>query len=254
MARILNTKQISFAICKIINEAQERVCIITPYISLQQGNNEWSSVMEALINASKRDVHIIIICRSFDHEIESTPKDKYVRRQQDKQFAAIKKMQEIMYNSQKLLHIHYCPYLHAKCYFNEKDTVVPSMNLTISSLAENKELGILLKNGEDDELLKQLHLYINDICKVCSPRIAYVNPQGEFKNRRRKIELYGHCIYCGREIAFSEDEYICSSCKPEIDRGYQPPKRYCHLCGEPATYKEVRPGHPFHYNCWKSLQ
>ena len=258
MARVLNTTQISFAICKIIKEAQERVCIITPYISLQTWRHEWSSVMEALIDASKRNVHVIIICRSFNHEIENTSNDKYVdslRKQQDKQLEAIEKMKEIMFNSEELLHIHYCPYLHAKCYFNEKDTIIPSMNLTMSSLAnENKELGILLKKGEDDELLRQLHLYINDICKICRPKITYINPQGEFKKRRRKLEKYGHCIYCGREIAFSEEEYICSSCKPEIERGYQPPKRYCHLCGESATYKEVRPGHPFHYNCWKSLQ
>lgn len=257
MARILNTTQISRGICKIINEAQNWICIITPYISLEKGKEEWTSVMEALIQASERGIHVIIICRSFKDDIQKASNDYFansLKKQQDLQFKALEKMREIMNASKDLLHIHYCPYLHAKCYFNEKDTIIPSMNLTISSLAENKELGILLKRGEDDELLKQLHLYINDICKSCHPKISWINTKGEFHKSRKVKEVLGHCIYCGAEIIFSEKDTVCSSCKPEIERGWTPSDRYCHLCGEPASCKEVRIGHPFHYYCWKSLQ
>lgn len=258
MARMLNTDQINFAISKIIREAKERVCIITPYIGLQTWRVEWSSVMTALREAGERNIHVIIICRSFNDEIQDATVDFYrnsLIEQQKRQQEALDKIKEILPNSKKILHVHYCPYLHAKCFFNEKDTVISSMNLTVSSVAnENMELGVLLKNGEDDELLQQLHLYINDICEKCCPEMHWVNSHGDFQKGKKAKDLRGHCIYCGRTISFNEENPVCASCKYEVDKGYKFPNRYCHLCGEPVTHREINQGYLFHYYCWKSLQ
>ncbi|MGZ8557454.1 MAG: hypothetical protein ACXWWC_03940 [Chitinophagaceae bacterium] len=46
--------------------------------------------------------------------------------------------------------------LHAKCYFNEKEAIITSMNLYMFSEQNNVEMGIYISKEKDEELYKQV--------------------------------------------------------------------------------------------------
>lgn len=53
--------------------------------------------------------------------------------------------------------------LHAKCYFNEKEAIITSMNLYMFSQQNNVEMGIYISKEKDEELYKQVATEVDRI-------------------------------------------------------------------------------------------
>src|SRR5436189_4033670 len=53
--------------------------------------------------------------------------------------------------------------LHAKCYYNESEAIITSMNLFMFSQQNNVEMGIYISKEKDEELYRQL---TNEVDKI----------------------------------------------------------------------------------------
>ena len=129
MAEFLTTADISARLQKIIREADERLVLISPYLKVNP------RIRELLEQKSRTKTHVRIIYgkRELPPEerewIDSVPAIELCFRQS----------------------------LHAKCYLNEKEAILTSMNLYQFSEQNNDEMGIVVTNNLWDDKDRELY-------------------------------------------------------------------------------------------------
>ena len=129
MAEFLTTADISARLQTIIREADERLVLISPYLKVNP------RIRELLEQKSRTKTHVRIIYgkRELPPEerkwIDSVPEIELCFRQS----------------------------LHAKCYLNEKEAILTSMNLHQFSEQHNDEMGIVVTNNLWDEKDRALY-------------------------------------------------------------------------------------------------
>lgn len=124
MAKILTTVGNSFHIEEIIKNADKILTFVTPFLKLS------NNLIERIQDADKKGVQITLIYGKS--ELLKSEKDKLLK----------------LTN----IEVYFYQNLHAKCYFNENEMIITSMNLYEFSERNNREMGILL-NEDDDKLL-----------------------------------------------------------------------------------------------------
>ena len=154
MAEFLTTADISARLQKIIREADERLVLISPYLKLNP------RIRELLEQKSRTKTHVRIIYgkRELPPEerkwIDSVPAIELCFRQS----------------------------LHAKCYLNEKEAILTSMNLYQFSEQNNDEMGIVVTNNlwddKDRELYKRISAQAEEIAYF-SQKIREVPRSGQ---------------------------------------------------------------------------
>ena len=100
MAKFLRTKKIASCLEDIIIQAEEYLIIVSPYLQLSE------TFYDRLYQADQRSVEIIIIYG----------KDDLKKKEWDK-------LKEL-----KSTTVYFMPNLHAKCYYNEFEMIISSMN------------------------------------------------------------------------------------------------------------------------------
>ena len=122
--KFLTTLEASAKVEKIIREAKKELTIITPFLKLS------NLFLERFRDADIRGVRIKLV---------------YGKRELDS---------EEQNNLEQLnnLELYFCEYLHAKCYFNEHQMVITSLNLYDYSIKNNREMGVYIKKGENEKL------------------------------------------------------------------------------------------------------
>jgi phosphatidylserine/phosphatidylglycerophosphate/cardiolipin synthase-like enzyme len=134
---LLSTTEISLEIERIISEANEFIIIISPYLKI---NNRLKTKMSECFNRCKTSILVY--------------RDDY-----------LKKYELNWLKDHSGLKIFLVKTLHAKCYLNEKNAVITSMNLQDYSQINNHELGVKMNPKEDREnfikLMKEIGLIIN---------------------------------------------------------------------------------------------
>src|SRR5579871_3031672 len=128
MADLLTTKEILAALDNIIKKAEKYLCIFTYNIKIDQ------SYLTRLRNASKRGIKITIVFGVDNGD--------------DKILDELLSMSNCM--------VYFKEYLHAKFYYNEKELLVGSMNLSEASAKNNFELGVYFKGEEYIEAIKKV--------------------------------------------------------------------------------------------------
>lgn len=123
MARFLTATDTSAAIERIIATAEQEVTIISAYVFPKLIH------MERLMEASRRGVRVVLV---------------FGKKQLDA------KVEEELLKIPTLV-LYYMQQLHAKCYLNEREAAIASMNLLNSPKAENREMGVLLDQRGDRE-------------------------------------------------------------------------------------------------------
>jgi hypothetical protein len=122
MVQFLNTASAYSEIENIVNRADKRVVLVSPYIRLSR------LLYQRLYHASEnRNINITIVCRKKDLKQE--------------ELAALNKITR--------LEIINLPNLHAKCFFNEKSMVISSLNLYEYTQTNNREMGVLLTQEKE---------------------------------------------------------------------------------------------------------
>jgi len=129
MAEFLDTQGVSYYLKRLINNSTDKLYLISPYLQL---NNQLKLALE---DRHKFSIDIIII---YGKVSDINPNDS----------GWLQSMPGI-----KLL---FHKDLHAKCYFNEKEAIITSMNLYMFSQQNNVEMGIYISRENDEELYKQV--------------------------------------------------------------------------------------------------
>jgi hypothetical protein len=122
MAKFLTTRGIIHNIEELIEKAQKEVFIVTPYIKFS------STLFDRVRRCSNKGINIIVIYGKAELN--------------DREEKLLKELN---------CDIFYKENLHAKCYANEKEAIVTSLNLHSYSEAHNEEMGVLLDGRQDKE-------------------------------------------------------------------------------------------------------
>ena len=222
MAEFLTREGIVNHIERIIELAEKEIVLISPYIN---ADNE----TKKLIENTKRSVTIHVI---------------YGKREELRQ-------NEREFFDERSVKLSYRKNLHAKCYLNEKEAILTSMNLYVYSQRNNEEMGILVSRKDDPELYEAIHRqameWKEDSSGVTSTARGRENAEAARTQRMAtpvlKAQKNGYCIRCKTDIS-------ASRAKPYCDRHYaiwsefsnkKHKEKYCHICGNEHTTSMLRP-------------
>ena len=153
--------------------------------------------------------------------------------------------------------------LHAKCYLNEKKALLTSMNLYKYSQENNDEMGILVSREDD----RKLYLEIYDQAmnwKTASSQVA-IDKNDKTKSESRKARTKpgpapekptdGFCIRCIDVLPANTAQPYCKSCFRSWNRfknkAYE--EKYCHTCGNEHAASFGKPVCPACYRKYKDM-
>jgi len=90
--------------------------------------------------------------------------------------------------------VSFCKNLHAKCYINESECIISSLNLYEFSQVNNNEMGILVRKYEDNEVFKDAYeeaqriIRISDEVRITLDEVkAEASPVLEIKESEEEI-------------------------------------------------------------------
>ncbi len=155
--------------------------------------------------------------------------------------------------------------LHAKCYLNENEALLTSMNLHEFSQQNNDEMGILVSRKRDRELYDKIH---EDAMRIVtgSEEIVLVTGAGDKdpEDGRERLEKRdqretpgtpseGFCIRCGGGLPASPLRPYCKRCytdwKEFENSEYE--ENYCHTCGNGCETTLLK---PLCFACYKKYK
>lgn len=237
MAKFLKTTTISSHLEDIINNAKEKLYLISPYLQI-------NSQLKLLLDDTTRRYIKTCIVYGKEKDLNYSDKDW---------IDSIPRIRLYFYNS-----------LHAKCYINEKEAIVTSMNLYTYSQQNNCEMGIYITLKDDPELYNDVLTEAERIIRQ-SEEIQKPKKNNKAENRdvnkwhskqdfKEKIH-YGYCIRTGIEIPFNPSSPLSfkafSSWAKFSDEYY--PEKYCHFSGE-ESHGETNYAKPILKKNWKDAQ
>jgi phosphatidylserine/phosphatidylglycerophosphate/cardiolipin synthase-like enzyme len=138
-------------------------------------------------------------------------------------------------------------HLHAKCYLNESEALVTSMNLYEFSQQHNEEMGILVRKEDDVDLYEKIYEeasrlirsskeYLIEVKEVKQESKPAAKPKSGTKKPAPKKDsaATAHCVRCNTLIPFSMDRPLCDTHHKSWGRYKNPdyPEKYCHSCGK----------------------
>lgn len=248
MPKFLNRFAVSEELQKIITEASEYLCLISPYIKL----NHWTRESLSTHLSDKQFKLIIVYGKNEDNKAKSLS-------DYDLDFF------KSFYN----VEIRYHKRLHAKIYANENKCLLTSMNLHDYSMNENIEFGILTQSKALDiigAVGKSLNTKFiptsldQDAIEFCEYIIE--KSQLEFKKEVQKEKSffglftkygdaneeveqhrYGYCLRSGSKIQFNIDRpYSLEAFQIWNQfKNLNYTERYCHQCGQQSQTSKNNP-------------
>ena len=129
MAKFLNTSGITYHLEQLIKTTKERLVIISPYLRLSD------KIRELIEDLDRLKIDIRLIYGKNDlHPRESA-----------------------WLESLSFVRCSFCKNLHAKCYLNEREAIITSMNIYEFSQVNNNEMGIVFDRDNDGQLFKDTY-------------------------------------------------------------------------------------------------
>lgn len=161
MAKFLNTTGVSYHLEELIRQTTDRLILISPYL---QFNDRVKEHLHNL-NLLKKDIRIIY------RENKLHPDESNWLAQQIGVRSSI------------------CKNLHAKCYINESEAIITSMNLYEFSQINNNEMGIHITKEKDPELYNDVIAEAQRLLKVSEEIIVTVQKIDANKMQTAPISL-----------------------------------------------------------------
>ncbi len=214
MAKFLDTTGISYHLQQLINQSQRELTLISPYLKI---NNK---MRQSLEDKDRMKIDIRIIYGKSELQPD----------------------QINLLNTLTSVRTSFCDNLHAKCYMNEKEAIVTSMNLYEFSQVNNHEMGIYVLKDEDPELFDAIYNEARRLIRISvEVRLSVekiVEPDNKAKGKKpEKISTdkeKGFCIRCKKEIKLNPLAPYCGVCFKSWKK-YENPvyeEKYCHFCGK----------------------
>ena len=138
MAKFLVTSGLTYKLEELIKATEDKLILISPYL---QFSKKIKDNIHSL-NIEKRDIRIIY--RENKLQVEESN----------------------WLESQIGVRTSVCSSLHAKCYLNEKEAIVTSMNLYKYSQDNNDEMGIYLTKENDPDLYQDILNEANRLLRI----------------------------------------------------------------------------------------
>lgn len=217
MAKFLDTMEITSSIGRILKNAKDKVILVSPYIDI-------CSRYKSLIEEKNEDhVQVILVWGKKKKQLKFDNEAK-------KWIKSMDFVDEIYYKD-----------LHAKCYLNEEEAIITSMNLYEAS-QKNVEMGVLLTKNDDAEAYDALWKEVKRLIKD-KPNLIFIQ-----RNNPSKKE--GFCIRCRESIKLNPQVPLCKKCytswKKYSDPTYK--EKFCHICGTENNSSFEK---PVCYSCHK---
>jgi len=224
MAKFLDTMEITSAIQRIIKNAKEKVILISPYIDI--------SPRYKLLIQERNEEHVPVIV------VWGKKKNQFKFNDKTKDWMKSMDVKEIYHKE-----------LHAKCYLNESEAIITSMNLYEAS-EKNNEMGILLTKKDDYEAYEDLWKEVKRLIKEEEPKSLIVKKVSPMINA-------GFCIRCKTPIKLDPSHPYCRKdyelWSKYKDETYEENKGVCTICGKSNKSSMKKPSCLSCYNKNKSL-
>lgn len=124
MAKFLNTSGTTYHLEELIKKSSDRLILISPYLKLNE------RIKELLEDKNRLKIDIRIVYGKSDLQPEE-----------------INWLKNLTF-----IRTSFCKNLHAKCYMNENECIITSLNLYEFSQINNNEMGILIARDADNQL------------------------------------------------------------------------------------------------------
>jgi phosphatidylserine/phosphatidylglycerophosphate/cardiolipin synthase-like enzyme len=234
MAKFINTRKAVSEIEDLIKNAGEKLTLVSPYLKLSK------DFKELLTYRNSKDKITTVI---FGKQELNPDEMKFL---QGLRFVILK------YNED----------LHAKCYTNDDKMVITSLNLYEFSMANNKEMGVLIDKSDPadtqlfEDAMKEVD-YINQTSQrfeFGAPKTTTINKASDTKQKQSSKNT-GYCIRTGVEIPFNVDKPLSYDAYKKWSEYSDPdyPEKFCHFSGEPSN-GETSVGKPILKKNWKKAQ
>lgn len=213
MARFLDTAGVSHFLQQLINKADERLVLISPYLKIIP------RIKDALEDKNRLKIDIRVVYGKNELQPEE---NNWLK-------------------SMSSIRTSFCKDLHAKCYLNENEVIITSMNLYEFSHVNNHEMGIYINKNEDPDLYKDIYDEVQRLIRISEEFIFSVErpsikeTQPEVIKSKNKIS--GYCIRTGTEIPFNVEKPMSYDAFRSWNKFGDPDYRekFCHFTGEPSN-------------------
>ena len=238
MAKFLNTTGVSYHLEELIKGTKDRLILISPYLQFTDRIKEHLSNL----NIQKRDIRIVY--RENKLQLEENN----------------------WLESQIGIRTSLCKNLHAKCYINENEAIITSMNLYEFSQQNNNEMGIYISKSQDADLYNstleevQRLLTISEEIRVTVKKVtADTPPKTERKvdeikptNSKSVDKQTGFCIRTGVPIPFNVEKPMSYDAYKSWSKYNDPnyAEKFCHFSGE-VSNGETSVSRPILKKNWK---
>ncbi len=216
MAKFLNTTGVSYHLEELIKSTQDKLILISPYLQF----NERIKEHIGNLNIQKKDIRIVY------RENKLHPDENN------------------WLGAQIGVRTSICKNLHAKCYINEKEAILTSMNLYEFSQVNNNEMGVYVTKEDDKDLYESIMqevqrlLTISDEIRVTVQKVTAASNEKKMDDRysppKPKEKPMGFCIRTGVQIPFNVEKPLCYDAYKTWsqfgDGNF--PEKYCHFSGE----------------------
>ena len=209
MAKFLNTTGISYHLEQLIGNTKDRLILVSPYLQLNERVKEHIKNL----NIQKKDIRII-----YRENKLPTDESNWIA-------------------DQIGVRTFLCNNLHAKCYINDHEAIITSMNLYNFSQQNNNEIGVYITKEADEELfndtLKEIQrfLTISEEIRLTVQKVAPKVTANAVK------QTAGFCIRTGIPISFNIEKPMSHEAyrKWEEYSNEDYPEKYCHFSGEQSN-------------------
>ncbi len=138
MAKFLNTSGTTYHLEELIKKSSDRLILISPYLKLNE------RIKELLEDKNRLKSDIRIVYGKSDLQPEE-----------------INWLKNLTF-----IRTSFCKNLHAKCYMNENECIITSLNLYEFSQINNNEMGILIARDADNQLYSDAYEEAQRIIRI----------------------------------------------------------------------------------------
>lgn len=227
---ILDKRETVTRLYELIEQAERRLLLISPYISLDKLRDLYRALDATL---DKKTVKATLVGRDCPHE------DNFIMKS------------DLLPTLQaKGLEVRIVKDLHAKMYVSEKAALVTSLNLTDSSMNNSIEVGMWIAAGTSayGELIRvwkqqRAEPVIQGSKAPRSRQGAALGGLPWERGRTNQTTPEGSCIRCGTEIDLDDARPFCRECYAVFSHRGSPTtkQKFCHECGRDEKTSFAKP-------------
>ena len=234
MAKFLDTTGVSYHLQQLINKSNEKLVIISPYLKINE------RIKQSLEDKNRMKIDIRVVYGKNDLQPEE---NNWLK-------------------SMTSIRASFCKDLHAKCYLNESEAILTSMNLYEFSQVNNNEMGIHIEKNVDPELYKDIYEEAQRLIRISDEIVISVEKApGKDKQIDKTIiksktdKTKGYCIRTGVEIPFNVEKPMSYDAFKSWNKFADPKfaEKYCHFSGETSN-GETSVSRPILKNNWKKAK